>query len=80
MMTRTFTTIAAAAALTATPVMAQSIDAERASAPVAQAEQLGEEGRGPGLILALLAAAAIIAGIYIALEDEDDDGDLPVSP
>lgn len=80
MITRTFTAIAAAAALTATPVMAQSIDAERAAAPVSQAEQLGEDGRGPGLLLAFLAAAVIIAGIIIALDDDDVDGDLPVSP
>ena len=78
MRTRIFTAIAAAAALTATPVMAQSIDAERAAAPVQESEQFGDDNNG-GFIMALLALAVIIAGIVIALDGEDDET-LPTSP
>lgn len=78
MMKRMFTTVAAAAALTATPVMAQSIEIERAPASVEQdAEQFGASGGG--IIIAVLALAAIIAGIVIAVDGEED-GDLPTSP
>jgi len=76
---KTFTTAAAAIALTATPVLAQEASIDRMPAPVdAQGEQLGDEDRGPGLLLAILAVAAIAAGIYIALDDDEDT--LPTSP
>lgn len=77
MMKKTMTALAAATALVATPVLAQSADAQRAPAQVAQdAEQFG--ARGGGLVIGLLALAAIIAGLIIALDDEDED--LPTSP
>lgn len=61
---------AAAAALTlvASPAVAQ---AERASAPVSDESEIG----GSGMVLAILAVAAIIAGLIILV----DDGDDPVS-
>ncbi|WP_234027341.1 hypothetical protein [Aurantiacibacter arachoides] len=72
------TAIAAATALMATPVLAQSIEGQRAPAQVEQdAEQFG--GNGGGVIIALLALAAIVAGIIIAVGG-DDDVDLPTSP
>lgn len=76
MIAKTLTTAAAVIALTATPVFAQEASIDRLPAPVdAQGEQL--EGQS-GLIWALLAAAAIMAGIIIALEDSEED--LPTSP
>lgn len=77
MIAKTFTTAAAAIALSATPVFAQEASVDRLPAAVdAQGEQL--EGRS-GIILALLAAAVIIAGIIVAAGDDDDDS-LPTSP
>ena len=77
MIAKTLTTAAAAIALTATPVFAQEASIDRLPAPVdAQGEQLEGES---GLIFALLAAAAIIAGIII-LVDSGDDEVLPTSP
>jgi hypothetical protein len=64
----------AAAALAASPVLAQA-SLDRATAPVE-----GEEGGGTsgfGIIAGILAAAAIIAGIIIAADGGDDEG---VSP
>lgn len=60
----------AAVTLAASPAMAQ---AERAAAPVSQEDELG----GPSIILAILAVAAIIAGIIIAADSGDDSA---VSP
>ena len=76
-MKTTMTAIAAAAALTATPVLAQSMDAPRAPAQIEDSEQFG--GNGGGVLIAVLALAAIIAGIIIAVDDNEDD-DLPTSP
>lgn len=73
------TMLAATAALTmaATPVLANAAPAvERASAPVAGASQFGgetEEGTGAGVVLGLLALAAIIAAIVIAAGGGNDD-------
>ncbi|MEW4448609.1 hypothetical protein [Qipengyuania sp. JC766] len=65
----------AAVSLAATPVVAQSVQADRASAPVSDESELGG---GSGIIIGLVAAAAVIAGIIIAADNEDDDA--PASP
>lgn len=76
MIAKTFTTAAAAIALSATPVFAQEASIDRLPAPVeTQGEQL--EGNS-GIFLALLAAAAIIAGIIIAADGDEET--LPTSP
>ena len=82
MIVKTFTTAAAAIALTATPVMAQTAEIERNSAQIdAQAEMLQDEDRrGPGLLLGVLALAVIIAGILILAGEDGDDEDVPTSP
>ena len=67
----------AAVSLAASPALAQSANADRAAAPVADANELGDDAGGAGIILAILAAAAIIAGIIIAGDNEDD---VPTSP
>lgn len=78
MIAKIATTAAAALALSATPVLAQEASIDRLPAPVdAQGEQL--EG-GSGILIALLAAAAIIAGIIIAADGGTDEADLPTSP
>ena len=67
----------AVASLAVSPALAQAPAADRASAPVAGESQFGGDGDGAGIIIALLAAAAIIAGIIIAADNKDDT---PVSP
>ena len=67
----------AATGLLASPVLAQTAETLRAPSPVQDSEEL--EGEGTGIILALLAAAAVIAGIIIATGDSGTD-DLPTSP
>ncbi|WP_120076867.1 hypothetical protein [Aurantiacibacter odishensis] len=71
-----FTSIAAGVALVATPVLAQSDMAQRAAAELQNAEELGEDGNG-GIILALAAAGLIVAGVVVALSDDEEE--LPVS-
>lgn len=63
----------AAVAMAATPVVATAADAERSSQP---GEAVSEAG-GSATIIAILAMAAVIAGIIIAVDDDEDD--LPVS-
>ena len=63
-----------AAALAIAPVAASAEVVDRSSAEVAQEESLA--GRGSSTILAVLALAAVVAGIIIAI---DDDEDSPVS-
>ena len=58
---------AAAAAMIAAPVAA----AERYSAPVAGENEIGLEGSG--LIIGLLAAAAVIVGIILITDSDDED-------
>ena len=61
----------AALTLAAAPAIAQ-VDLDRAAAPVA-----GEsDATGTGVVLGVLALAAIIAGIVIAADDSED---FPVS-
>ncbi|MEZ5708273.1 MAG: hypothetical protein R3E02_02665 [Blastomonas sp.] len=83
MKVRTFAAAMAAFAMTASPVLAQAAkqDAQtetqvtRASA----SEKEANEGRGgsTGIILAILAAAAIIGGVAVAAGNKDDS---PASP
>ena len=77
MMKKLFTTVAVAGAMATTPALAQDAAFDRLPAPV-EGEQL-EEG-GPGIIIAILAAAAIIAGIIIATGEDNADEILPTSP
>lgn len=56
----------AALSLMAAPAVAQT---ERASAPVSEESEMG----GSSVVLAILAVAAIIAGILIFVSDNDDD-------
>lgn len=58
---RTLAAATAALTLAASPAMAQ---ADRSSAPAGDAEELG----GGSLVIAILAIAAIIAGIIIAAD------------
>lgn len=60
--------VAAAAALTlvASPAVAQ---ADRASAPISDESEIG----GSNIVLAILAVAAVIAGLILLLDNNDDD-------
>ncbi|MEM1196178.1 MAG: hypothetical protein AAGH57_08755 [Pseudomonadota bacterium] len=60
---------AAALALAAGPVLAQATF-ERASAPVDAESKMG----GSSLIIGVLAASAIIAGIIVAADSDDEEG------
>ena len=75
MQLRNLTMALGALGLVTTPVLAQAADAPaaRESAPVESAEQLGGSS---GIIVAILALAAIVGGIVIATDDEDE----PTSP
>lgn len=76
MKSRNLLAATAALSLAASPALAQtSANVDRISAPVAQDES-DLEG-GSGILIALLAAAAVIAGIIIASDGSDDD--VPVS-
>lgn len=70
---RNLAAAAAAAALVTTPVVAQAATSVRTSAPAKDSNDLS----GGSLVLAVLAVAAIIAGIVIAA---DGGSDTPVSP
>lgn len=67
---RNLAAVAAIATMTAAPVVA----ADRSAAPI---EDESELAGGAGIIVAILAAAAIIGAIYIAVDNGDDDA---VSP
>ena len=71
-MIRKMATAAAALALVATPVVAQAADPvfDRATAPVGESSELMGAGGG---VLAVLAVALIAAGIYIAVDEDDDE-------
>ncbi|MDG5747281.1 hypothetical protein P8Q88_03730 [Qipengyuania sp. XHP0207] len=65
---------AAAASLAVAPAAVSAAPAvDRISQPSAETSELG----GPGLIIAIIAGVAIIAGIIIAADDDDDE---PLSP
>ena len=68
---RTFAAATAALSLATAPAVAQST-VSRDAAPVSAESEVG----GTGVILGILAAAAIIAGIIIAADGGNDD---PVS-
>lgn len=78
MSAKLFTASAAALALSVTPALAQESQFDRAPASIEDAE--GIDGNGPGLLLAILALAAIIGAVLIAAGQEGDDEDLPTSP
>ncbi|GAB5488579.1 MAG: hypothetical protein Pars2KO_21490 [Parasphingorhabdus sp.] len=68
----------AAASLVSAPVMAQAVETSSQSVRTsAQAADESELEGGSGIILAILAAAAIIAGIIIAADGSEDT---PTSP
>ena len=69
---RTIAATAAVLSLATAPAIAE-VSLDRTSAPV---EGESEFGQSSGLLLAVLAAAAVIAGIVIASDGDDD----PVSP
>jgi len=80
-MLKKIATACAATALVATPVMAQAASAEAAPASreataLDQSEEFG--GGGTGLIIGLLALAAVVAALVIAFDDGDDPE--PASP
>ena len=70
----------AAASLVSAPVLAQ---AQQPVSSMSEAARTGADASGEdleggsGIVLAILAAAAIIAGIIIAADGSDDD---PISP
>ena len=69
---RTLAAAAAVLSLATAPAVAE-ISFDRASAP---ADKKNELAGGSGLLIAIGAAAAVIAGIVIASDGDDD----PVSP
>ena len=71
-MIRKLITSATAAALLAAPIAAQAAPA-RVAAPVAAEE----EGLAGGFLLPALIALAVAVGIYLSVDDGDDE---PVSP
>ncbi len=81
-MLKKIATACAATALVATPVMAQAANgaetasATRTSTALEQSEEFG--GGGSGLIIGLLALAAVVAALVIAFDDGDDPE--PASP
>lgn len=65
--------IAAALSLASAPLAAES--AARTSAPIGGEDELGG---GPGLFLGALGLAAVVAGVILVTEN-DDDTELPTS-
>ena len=65
----------AALSLAAAPIAATAQDTSRESASVSDASNLGADGP---TITALVAIAALVAGVIIVADGEDDDA--PVSP
>ncbi len=77
-----FRTLAAAPAA-ASLAVAPAVAAERTAAPIEGESEMGrgsDRDRGSGVIVGILALAAIIAAIIIAFDDGDDDPGSPLSP
>jgi len=80
---RTFAAAMAALTMSASPVLAQTTQSAPISNSVFRAaastdeESNAERNRGTGVILGILAAAAIIGGIVVAAGNKDD---APASP
>ena len=72
---RSLLAAAAALSLTTTPVLAQSVAADlgRTIAPVSEESAL----EGEGSILLILAVVIFGLGIYLLVDNEDDDPDSP---
>ncbi|MEE4536876.1 MAG: hypothetical protein V2J51_00095 [Erythrobacter sp.] len=68
----------AAVSLAVSPAIAEA-SFDRSVAPLDGESQLGGDGDGAGVIIGLLAAAAIIGGIVIAAGVGDDEDDA-ISP
>lgn len=68
MKTRFVALASAAAAMVALPVMANAAVADRAVAPVE-----GEQELGGSILIAVLAVAAVVAGIIIISDDEEPE-------
>ncbi len=75
-MKKIFTSAVAASFLLGSTATAAAPAIEREAAPAVMAESLDGEN---GILIAVLAAAAVIAGIILIEESEDED-DLPTSP
>ena len=74
----------AAAALASAPVTAEALSPAAKAVPTSQVKRIGSDrageskiGRGSGVVIAVLAAAAIIGAIVIA---SGNDNDSPTSP
>ncbi len=65
----------AALSVAASPAIAQA-SLERAVAPL---EDVNEATGGDGILIGVLAAAAIIGGVFIASSGDQNDEDLPFS-
>ena len=74
MLLKRFIVAAAAMSLVAAPTVGYAAQAsvERASVQTEGESDLANSRRGPGIIIALLAAAAVIAGIIIAAKGDKD--------
>jgi len=73
-------TATAAVGLMAAPAVAQSAQApvERAAPALEDGSQMGGEmNRGGGFLIPLLALAAIVLGILVLLDDDDEDPESP---
>jgi len=67
----------AAVSLATVPIASASAQADRASAPVENANYLADNDNSR-IIVALVAVAAILAAVIVTADGEDDDQ--PVSP
>lgn len=74
MKAKTFVLSLAAAATLLAPISVSALAAERAVAPIEEANELSG---GSSLLVGLVAAAAVIAGIVVASGGSDND--IPVS-